>query len=28
VQPEGKRPMTVADFIRGYRPELGEKLGA
>jgi methionyl-tRNA formyltransferase len=28
VQPEGKRPMTVADFIRGYRPQPGEKLGA
>lgn len=28
VQPEGKRRMTAADFIRGYRPQTGEKLGA
>jgi methionyl-tRNA formyltransferase len=27
VQPEGKRPMSAADFIRGYRPQPGEKLG-
>ena len=27
VQPEGKRPMSAADFIRGYRPIQGEKLG-
>lgn len=28
VQPEGKRRMTAADFIRGYRPQTGEKLRA
>lgn len=28
VQPEGKRRMTAADFVRGYRPQAGEKLGA
>ena len=28
VQPEGKRRMSAADFIRGYRPQMGEKLGA
>ena len=28
VQPEGKRRMTAADFIRGYRPQSGDKLGA
>jgi methionyl-tRNA formyltransferase len=28
VQPEGKRRMGVGDFIRGYRPQPGEKLGA
>src|SRR5436853_1124197 len=28
VQPEGKRRMAAADFIRGYRPQSGEKLGA
>jgi methionyl-tRNA formyltransferase len=27
VQPEGKRKMSAADFIRGYRPEAGEMLG-
>lgn len=27
VQPEGKRRMPAADFIRGYRPNAGEKLG-
>lgn len=27
VQPEGKRKMPAADFIRGYRPKSGEKLG-
>ncbi|RPH93018.1 methionyl-tRNA formyltransferase [candidate division KSB1 bacterium] len=26
VQPEGKRPMTVADYLRG-RPELSERFG-
>ena len=28
VQPEGKRRMAVPDFIRGYRPQAGEKLGS
>jgi methionyl-tRNA formyltransferase len=28
VQPEGKRKMLAGDFIRGYRPENGEALGA
>jgi len=28
VQPEGKRKMSVGDFLRGYRPTIGEKLGA
>lgn len=27
VQLEGKKRSSVADFIRGYRPQLGEKLG-
>jgi methionyl-tRNA formyltransferase len=27
VQPEGKRRMPTADFVRGYRPLSGEKLG-
>jgi|SRR5579859_666951 len=26
VQPEGKRKMLTGDFIRGYRPQNGEKL--
>ena len=26
VQPEGKRPMSAADFIHGYRPRSGERL--
>ena len=26
VQPEGKRRMSVADFIRGYRPASGERM--
>lgn len=26
VQPEGKRPMSAADFIHGYRPRSGEHL--
>jgi methionyl-tRNA formyltransferase len=28
VQPEGKKRMSVHDFIHGYRPRDGEKLGA
>ena len=28
VQPEGKRPMSVEEFVRGYRPEPGEQLGS
>jgi methionyl-tRNA formyltransferase len=27
VQPEGKKRMAVRDFIHGYRPQTGEKLG-
>jgi methionyl-tRNA formyltransferase len=27
LQPEGKRPMAVRDFISGYRPQPGERLG-
>ena len=27
VQPEGKRKMLASEFIRGYRPDSGEKLG-
>jgi methionyl-tRNA formyltransferase len=27
VQPEGKRRMNVRDFINGYKPRSGEKLG-
>ena len=27
VQPEGKRMMSARDFINGYRPQSGEKLG-
>jgi methionyl-tRNA formyltransferase len=27
VQPEGKRRMSVSDFVRGYRPQEKEKLG-
>lgn len=27
VQPEGKKRMSAADFVRGYRPLSGEKLG-
>lgn len=27
VQQEGKKRMPVADFVRGYRPRSGEKLG-
>lgn len=28
VQPEGKKRMTACDFIHGYRPQKGEKLGS
>ena len=28
VQPEGKKRMRAADFVRGYRPRSGEKLGS
>jgi len=28
VQPEGKKRMAARDFINGYRPQSGEKLGA
>jgi len=28
VQPEGKRPMAARDFVHGYRPQPGEKLGS
>ena len=28
VQPEGKRKMSIGDFVRGYRPYEGERLGA
>jgi len=28
VQPEGKKHMAVRDFIHGYRPHSGEKLGS
>ena len=27
VQPEGRRRMSGAEFVRGYRPRLGERLG-
>src|SRR6185437_8525164 len=27
VQPEGKKRMRAADFVRGYRPRVGERLG-
>ena len=27
LQPEGKKPMTARDFISGYRPAPGERLG-
>ena len=27
VQPEGKKPMNARDFINGYRPTPGERLG-
>jgi methionyl-tRNA formyltransferase len=28
VQPEGKKHMAVRDFLHGYRPHCGEKLGS
>ena len=28
VQPEGKRKMSVGDFVRGYRPQEREQLGS
>jgi methionyl-tRNA formyltransferase len=28
VQPEGKKHMAVRDFVHGYRPQAGEKLGS
>jgi methionyl-tRNA formyltransferase len=28
VQPEGKKRMDVRDFVHGYRPQNGEKLGS
>jgi methionyl-tRNA formyltransferase len=28
VQPEGKKRMPVRDFLNGYRPQPGERLGA
>jgi len=28
VQPEGKKRMTARDFVHGYRPHSGEKLGS
>ncbi len=28
VQPEGKKRIAVSDFMNGYRPQPGEKLGA
>jgi methionyl-tRNA formyltransferase len=27
LQPEGKKPMLARDFIHGYRPQAGERLG-
>ncbi len=27
VRPEGKRLMSGSEFVRGYRPEIGERLG-
>jgi len=27
VQPEGKKRMAARDFIHGYRPRSGERLG-
>lgn len=28
VQPEGKRRMSAGDFLRGYKPTVGERLGS
>ena len=28
LQPEGKKRMAVRDFVHGYRPQTGEKLGS
>jgi methionyl-tRNA formyltransferase len=28
VQPEGKKHMSVRDFVHGYRPQTGEKMGS
>jgi len=28
LQPEGKKHMAVCDFVNGYRPQTGEKLGS
>jgi methionyl-tRNA formyltransferase len=28
VQPEGKKRMAIRDFVHGYRPQTGEKLGS
>jgi methionyl-tRNA formyltransferase len=28
LQPEGKKHMAVRDFVHGYRPQTGEKLGS
>jgi methionyl-tRNA formyltransferase len=28
VQPEGKKHIAVRDFMHGYRPQSGEKLGS
>jgi methionyl-tRNA formyltransferase len=28
LQLEGKKRTSASDFIRGYRPEAGEKLGS
>jgi methionyl-tRNA formyltransferase len=27
IQPEGKRPMAAREFINGYRPQSGDRLG-
>jgi len=28
VQPEGKKHMAIRDFVHGYRPQTGEKMGS
>lgn len=28
VQPSGKKPMAIADFLRGYRVQVGERFGS